>query len=247
MVYNLLYGIDISSWQGGKARPATIDVDFYIVKATEGLSYVDPYCDPVVQECISKGKLWGFYHFNGLDDAAEEADYFIANCENYFGEGIPVLDWEYIVLNDGTKIDVPVSWVNKFVRRVHEKIGIWPWIYGNPWRFNQGGVEPNCMRWVAQYPAVHHPTFAQAAKWDIPEADGLVGAWQFCSDGRLKGYSGNLDCNLFYGDENAWRAYAGYDASSGGDGGSGDSDSGASASHVSTLENDDYKVTIERK
>ena len=33
--------------------------------------------------------------------------------------------------------------------------------------------------------------------------------WQFCSDGRLSGYNGNLDAGLFYGDANAWNAYVG--------------------------------------
>ena len=228
----MLYGIDISNWQGGKARPATVDVNFYIMKATEGLSYVDPYCDSVVQECISTGKLWGFYHFGRNNDATDEADYFYRNCENYFGEGIPVLDWE-----DGQS----ATWVNVFVRRIHELTGIWPWIYANPWRFNQGGVEPNCMRWVASYPSVSHPTFAQAETWDAPEADGLVGAWQFCSDGRLDGYPGDLDLNLFYGDELAWNIYAGSGKSS-----AGGSDN-AHGSDPVTLENDEYKVTIERK
>ena len=33
--------------------------------------------------------------------------------------------------------------------------------------------------------------------------------WQWTSSGRLDGYSGNLDCNIFYGSVNAWNAYAG--------------------------------------
>jgi LysM repeat protein len=33
--------------------------------------------------------------------------------------------------------------------------------------------------------------------------------WQWTSVGRLDGYSGNLDCDEFYGDTNTWNKYAG--------------------------------------
>lgn len=166
---------------------------------------MDEACDRYVQQLIAKGARWGFYHFADDDwqhaDPVTEANWFIDNCQNYFGHGVPVLDWEVTSWNSDS--------VNAFVRRVHDVTGIWPWVYANPWRFNQGGVEPNCMRWVASYPSYQHPTFEVAEGWDCPTADGIVGAWQFCSDGRLNGWGGNLDCNLFYGNEAAWRKYAG--------------------------------------
>ena len=33
--------------------------------------------------------------------------------------------------------------------------------------------------------------------------------WQWTSSGRLNGYNGNLDCNVFYGDVTTWNKYAG--------------------------------------
>lgn len=33
--------------------------------------------------------------------------------------------------------------------------------------------------------------------------------WQWTSSGRLNGYNGNLDCNVFYGDGKTWDAYVG--------------------------------------
>jgi GH25 family lysozyme M1 (1,4-beta-N-acetylmuramidase) len=227
--------IDISNWQGGIDLPALLpNVDGVMCKATEGATFVDPYCDGWVQGCINAGKPWGFYHFAGSGDAIEEATHFIQNTINYFEHGIPVLDWE------GNQ---SVDWVNEFVAEVYSSTHVWPWIYGNPWRFNQGGVEPNCARWVAEYPAVTSPSFEQAESWECPEADGNVVAWQFCSDGRVSGYNGNLDCSLFYGTEKQWRAYAlgGNPASDGG------SDNPSPDSDISVLENDEYKITIERK
>ena len=195
---------DISNHQGRAGltdlSPILPKLDGIVVKATEGISFVDSFCDKYIQQLIKTDKLWGFYHFAGNNSPAQEAYWFYKNCSNYFGHGIPVLDWE------GNQ---DVNWVNSFVRQIHDTTGIWPWIYGNPWRFNQGGVEPNCMRWLAAYPNIQHPTFTQAQTWEPPTANGVVGAWQFCSDGRLNGWGGNLDCNLFYGNEVAWRKYAG--------------------------------------
>lgn len=227
--------IDISNWQGGIDLPALLpNVDGIVCKATEGATFVDPYCDGWVQQCINAGKPWGFYHFAGSGDAIEEATHFIQNTINYFEHGIPVLDWE------GNQ---SVDWVNEFVAEVYSSTHVWPWIYGNPWRFNQGGVEPNCARWVAEYPAVTSPSFEQAESWECSETDGNVVAWQFCSDGRVSGYNGNLDCSLFYGTENQWRAYAKGDNKDSGTA-NGDVDSNVS---TSVLENDQYKITIERK
>lgn len=201
---------DISNHQyyaGLRLSQIAGELEGLAVKATEGISYVDPACDIYYQDAKRRGLLRAFYHFANLNTPTEEADFFIRNTENYFYEAVPVLDWEGC---NGE--DQPVTWVNEFVRYIHNQMGVWPWIYGNPWRFNQGGVEPNCMRWVASYPAVTSPTFEQAEGWDCPTADGIVGAWQFCSDGRLGTYTGDLDLDLFYGTREAWERYAKGDA-----------------------------------
>lgn len=238
----MLNFIDISNHQGsGLDLPSLLsNVDAVVCKATEGTTFVDTYCDNWVQQCIAAEKPWGFYHFASNNWwATEEAQYFVDNCRNYFGHGIPILDWE------GNQ---SVEWINKFVEHVHNNTGVWPWIYANPWRFNQGDVNPNCARWVASYPEVVNPTFAQAAAWECPEADGNVVAWQFCSDGRVSGYDGYLDCSLFYGTEEQWRKYALGDnvTSSSSEPGGGCGNSGAVPS-PQVLENDEYKITIERK
>ena len=234
----MLNFIDVSSYQGVLNLVAvSSSIQGVIVKATEGTSYVNPYCDRHYRQAKSANLLRGFYHFAGSDDPLAEAAFFYRNVTGYLHDGIPVLDWE------GNQT---VDWVNRFVRQFRNLTGIWPWIYANPWRFNQGGVELNCARWVASYPEVAHPTFAQAASWKCPGADGNVVAWQFCSDGRLSGYSANLDCSVYYGDRESWLRYAGFNALAGGIAGSDGGNGGAVAS-TETLENDNYKITIERK
>lgn len=201
----MMRGIDISNWQGGMDLLSVLpNTDFVICKATGGCGFIDSYCDGWIQQCINNNKPWGFYHFGNdinYNDASDEAYFFIQNCWNYFGHGIPILDWE---------VDsIDTEWVNRFVNIVHSETGIWCWIYGNAWRFNED-VEQNCGRWVASYPSsLVYPSIY----CDLPEpptVNGLMCAWQFASDCQVEGYNGNLDGNIFYGDEEAWAKYAGY-------------------------------------
>ena len=211
----VMQGYDVSNWQSGYSTDWLIRTsDFLIMKATEGLDFVDGYCDGWVQACRRAGHPWGFYHFARNNDPIAEADFFVDDTANYFGEGIPVLDWE-----DGQS----VAWVNAFVERVHSRTGIWPWIYANPWRFQLGGVNENCGRWVASYPGgVPSPDAC-------PAADGVpVCCWQYTST--------PLDKNYFYGDIEAWRAYA-----TGGKETEGDEDMTPEQSQM--LENCNYMLT----
>ena len=113
----MLNGIDISSWQGD-IDLSKMDLDFVIVKATEGLNYVNPYCEPKVQQARSLGLKWGFYHFASGTDPIAEADWFVKNCVGYFGEGIPVLDFEADAVARGPE------WARKFLSRIYERTGI---------------------------------------------------------------------------------------------------------------------------
>lgn len=215
--------IDISNWQAGLNVTSVVKnggLGAVIVKATEGVGFVDKSCDGFVQQCISNGIRFGFYHFARNNDAAAEAEFFRKNTTGYEGKGIPVLDWE-----DGQSI----AWVNKFVERYHELTGVWPWVYGNAWRFNQGTVNTNCGRWVAGYPSNGITDINYGLNNDCAYKvnNGLVCAWQFSSSVRISGYSGNLDGDVFYGDAAAWDKYAGGSPASGGSGGSTTTPSGS--------------------
>lgn len=215
--------IDISNWQAGLSVASVVKnggLGAVIVKATEGVGFVDKSCDGFVQQCISNGIRFGFYHFARNNDAAAEAEFFRKNTTGYEGKGIPVLDWE-----DGQSI----AWVNKFVERYHELTGVWPWVYGNAWRFNQGTVNTNCGRWVAGYPSNGITDINYGLNNDCAYKvnNGLVCAWQFSSSVRISGYSGNLDGDVFYGDATAWDKYAGGSPASGGSGGATTTPSGS--------------------
>lgn len=201
----MLRFVDVSNWQRGMDLATVVrngGLAGAIVKATEGVGYVDPACDGFVRQLREAGALFGYYHFARGNSATDEAEFFRANTVGYEGGGIPVLDWE-----DGQS----VAWVNRFVERYHELTGVWPWVYANPWRFRQGEVNPNCGRWVAGYPRAGITSIDYGMETALPSSYNVGGvcAWQFSSSVRIAGYGGNLDGDVFYGDEEAWMAYAG--------------------------------------
>ena len=196
--------IDISNWQAGIDVTEVVKngkLGAVVCKATEGIGWVDKQCDKFVQTLIKNGTPFGFYHFARNNDAAEEAEYFRESTVGYEGKGIPILDWE-----DGQSI----AWVNAFVKRYHELTKVWPWVYGNAWRFNDGTVDTNCGRWIAGYPSnnITSITYGEANSFPYEVKNGLVCAWQFSSSVKISGYSGKLDGNIFYGDATAWGKYA---------------------------------------
>lgn len=196
-----LRGIDISNWQKGfsvtSAKPG-----FMICKATEGNSFVDPTCNMFVQQAKAAGIPWGFYHFARPGDAATQAEYFYKHTWNYVGKGIPVLDFEDTRLTN--------DWLNSFVLKYHELTNVFPWVYMNSdfvnnRRYGTDYVKKNCGLWLAGYP---QKLTAYPAGSECPyKHDGwTLAAWQFTSSLSMGGM--NIDGDFFYGDANAWNAYA---------------------------------------
>ena len=195
-------GIDISNWQAGLS-PSALDIDFCICKATEGLGYTDMYCEGWIQELKGSGKLWGFYHFARENEPEDEAQYFYDECREYFGHGIPVLDYE-------TQNYDNREWCERFLNKLHELSGIWAVLYISASRcgeYENSWIPNKCGLWVAGYP------------WDIPSYEqagemcyniypwSFAAIWQFTS-GLDLGIGMRLDGDIAYMDSNAWMKYA---------------------------------------
>ena len=205
-----LKGIDISNHQRGLDL-SKIDCDFVIIKATEGKSYVDKSCDGFFQQALSLGKKLGVYHFanNSDNTAQQEADWFIQNTRGYIGKAIPVLDWE-----DNVTDNVP--WALEWLQRVEQAYGCKPLIYMSESVVNRHDWSPvanaNYGIWVAKY-RDNLPDY----NYDMSKAGNMpsikywstIALWQWTSTGRLNGWNGNLDCNVFYGDAAALDKYVG--------------------------------------
>lgn len=202
-------GIDVSNWQAG-LNISDVACDFVIAKATEGLNFVDKYCDKFIQQAIKLVKPFGFYHFaRPTNDAVREAEYFYNNCRGYFGKGIPILDWE-----SGNTSDV--AWAKRWLDRVYQLSGVKPVIYMSESVVNaydwSSVANADYGLWVAKY-RDNNPDYnynmANAGTRPRVKWWKFYCMWQWTSTGRLSGYNGNLDCNVFYGDQSTWDAYAG--------------------------------------
>ena len=206
-----LNGIDISKWQSG-INLSAVKADFVIVKATEGIGYVDKSCDGFFQKALSLGKKLGFYHFarpTANNDPIREADFFYENCKGYFGKGIPILDWEAENKHN-------VAWAKKWLDRVYQRSGVKPVIYMSESVVNaydwSSVANADYGLWVAKY-RDNNPDY----NYNMTNAGSSPNVkwwkfycmWQWTSSGRLDGYDGNLDCNIFYGDGSTWYAYVG--------------------------------------
>lgn len=201
-----LNGIDISNWQAG-INLSAVPADFVIIKATEGTTYVSPEADTQYQGAKPAGRLLGVYHFATGVGAVEEAKFFLSNVQGYLGEAILVLDWEGAVVTQG------VGYAKAFLDYVYQQTGIRPLIYMSKSvtsSYDWSTVSANYGLWVAQY-ADSNPTGYQDNPWTDDKGYGSWSApaiFQYASTGRLSGYDGNLDLDKFYGDTEAWQAYA---------------------------------------
>lgn len=205
--------IDIASWQ------ATIDLatvfaqnplDGVVIKATQNTNYVNPYCDPWVQYCIKNGRPWGFYHYLEGTDPVSEAKFFVKHTTNYFHDGVPVADYEgSIVSSYGT------YYLKKWLDTVYQETGVKPMVYCNLGTIQadvngfRSIAEEGYPLWLAQWIGnitnfqPHPPqsgSFAPFTKLTMH---------QYTDKGRLSGYTGNLDLDIFYGTIDDWNILAG--------------------------------------
>lgn len=201
--------IDVSSWQTG-INVTTSGAQIVVAKATEGIGYVNPDCDRVVQDALGAGQGVGVYHFAHTENnAVAEANYFIDNTRGYIGKGIvPILDWEPSAPWD-------TGWALTWLRTVEAAWGTKPIIYMNQFTENSydwnSVVAGNYGLWIAAYTLGYTPIYgfnppaAQPTLYHWPFAV----AWQYTSTGYVGDWGGALDLSVVYGDLNTWYAYAG--------------------------------------
>lgn len=206
----MMNGIDISHWQQG-LKLSKIKCDFVIAKATEGVNFYDSCFEDFMKQAESLGKCMGFYHFAHPEknSAKAEAQFFYKHTEKYFGKAIPILDWE-------SSGKANVTWAKQWLDEIYHLTGVRPIIYmseavvnGYNW---SSVANANCGLWVAKY-----RDYGIDKNYDMSNAGTkpkvkywtTYAMWQWTSVGRLDGYNGNLDCDVFYGSREAWDKYAG--------------------------------------
>ena len=193
----MLKGIDVSShnaWPFSRDTEALYkQSNFVIAKATQATTYVNLYCDNAIQRAINDGKLWGFYHYAGGLEPEAEAEFFVRNCVNYFGQGIPCLDWE----QEQNAAFGSSDWCYRFVNRVHALTGVWCLIYTGVYQLPQvANCADKCGLWLAYWNSAPPASVSPWETWTV---------WQWTAS--------PIDQNYFNGDAKAWAAIARGDAS----------------------------------
>ena len=199
-----MQGIDVSFWQQDNYKRLidTYAKDFVIARATFDFG-VDQFCDPIYQYAKSKGKNLGVYFFplTESSDPETSADWCVEQVKGYIGNTAFFLDWER---TDGTDVS-KTWWALRWLKRFEEKSGVKPNIYMNTStvrEFNWSEVAANDNGlWLADYGS--NDGYDHGVP-DIPYWS-IVMMHQYTSKGDREG----LDKDIFFGDANAWNAYAG--------------------------------------
>ncbi|WP_369901899.1 GH25 family lysozyme [Lactiplantibacillus plantarum] len=207
-----LNGFDVASYQAGM-NVGEVAGDFVLVKATEGINYTNPEFNGHVKQTLSAGKKLGVYHFIRNDsDIKQQADYFLTVVKPYIGKAMLVLDFENTT---GSTIQnqAGVGLAKQWLDYVYQKTGVRPVLYTGISCENaldwSSVVKANYGLWIAQY-----NNYDAVIGYQPRDLYGSLKNWktavmfQYTSTGRLPGWNGNLDFDVFYGDKSAWDKYA---------------------------------------
>ena len=204
--------IDIASWQGGIDLAKVFEenpLDGVIVKATEATAYVNPYYKQWTDWLLENGKPFGVYHFCAGGDAIAEATHFYNTVRDNIGKCVPCADYENPATNKGT------AWLKKFLDRFYELSGVKCLIYCSQsitQSQNFDAIAREGYRlWMAQYADYQNVYGFKENPWHHGSVSPFLGyaMHQYTSCGYLDGYSGRLDFDLFYGNEQDWKDLCG--------------------------------------
>jgi len=197
----MLLGIDVSNNQGA-IDWASVSINtpsFCYVKATEGLTYQDPFYTLNVDGAKLAGIPCGSYHmFHPSDSATAQADYFLAQAQAaniLAGDLLPALDLEFVKEWSGISPDDSRSLILEWLTYVEGQTLVKPIVYMGPNFFNevlagQAGPLDQYKLWLANY----SNTASNLNGWTNWTF------WQFSQTGKFPGIQNCVDLNYFNGD-----------------------------------------------
>ncbi|WP_280637246.1 peptidoglycan-binding protein [Alkalihalobacillus sp. BA299] len=190
-------GLDVSHHQGSIDWPKVkaAGKSFVFIKVTEGVGFIDPKFHENYVAAKKEGFIVGAYHYAtpAIDDAIEEADYFVDTLLKFNalqkGDLPPVLDLEE---HRGLNKDELTNWARNWINRVKERIGIEPIIYSYPW-FIDTHLHPtlhDIPLWFARYGVNQPRDYGGWNRWTF---------LQYTASGSVNGINGPVDLNEFDG------------------------------------------------
>lgn len=184
-----ILGIDVASYQGNVDWKyyKSIGKQFTYVKATEGVSYRNPYFGSQYTGAYKAGLYHGAYHFatpNGASGAAQ-ADYFVAHGGGWSRDGrtLPgVLDIEYNPYGStcyGLSNQAMVTWVKSFTTEYKKRTKRDAVIYSTTdwWTRctgNSSAFSTTNPLWIARY---------SSSAGTLPHKWGYYTFWQYSATG----------------------------------------------------------------
>lgn len=197
-----LNGADVSAFQPGNIFDL-VNVDFGLVKATQGVDYVSHTCNQQYGSLKSKGKLRGTYHFADPGDARAQANYYVQQIKGYIGDGVHGLDYEGSAVRQGG------AWAALFLTEFHNLTGVVPFFYASE------SVARTCPEvaaagfwlWNANYGLNNDRTFRQPGNYPVGSFP-FQTIRQYSSVGNLPGYGASLDLDAAYIDAAGWAKLA---------------------------------------
>ena len=219
-----LLGIDISNWQAG-INLGAVNPDFTIVMATQGDWFTNRCFAEQVDAALALGRPTGVYHYVDGSGVEAEADHFLAVVGNRIGRVFWAVDWE--AKDNGAWGDE--GYLRAIVDAIKARTGRRGLLYASSDAYPDAvQAATGSMRWVAQY-ADSDPTGWDKSPWS--DGSWTADMHQYTGTGRVSGYDGNLDLNLFRGGEDDLWALAGKAVQ------------GPAADDIYILEGNDMRVT----
>ena len=199
--------------------------DFTIVMATQGDWFTNRCFAEQVDAALALGRPTGVYHYVDGSGVEAEADHFLAVVGNRIGRVFWAVDWE--AKDNGAWGDE--GYLRAIVDAIKARTGRRGLLYASSDAYPDAvQAATGSMRWVAQY-ADSDPTGWDKSPWS--DGSWTADMHQYTGTGRVSGYDGNLDLNLFRGGEDDLWALAGKAVQ------------GPAADDIYILEGNDMRVT----
>ncbi len=209
-------GIDVSRWEPNINWTSVRNsgIRFAFMKATEGLTYIDPTFEPNWVNAKRVGLIRGAYHYlHGGEDANAQADLFLKVVKLEPGDFPPVLDVENIG-NENVSNQEMIAKAEIWLKKVEAATGRVPIIYSGPFFLRDRMSRPilgapswskKYPLWLANYLTVMHENSLpiQPVSW----ADWKI--WQYTDKGTVPGIDSGVDMNYFRGTIDELYAFAG--------------------------------------
>lgn len=191
-------GIDVSKWQGAIAwdQVATSDVRFAFIRVNHGLEDIDERFDANWAGAKANGILRGAYqYFLNDEDALVQADLLLERMGPLGPDDLPpVLDIE----DEGSATPEELrAAIWTWIDRVEGALGKKPIIYTYRY-FWETRVQ------TAEFEEAGYPLWFANINVDCPNLPSLLSQWDFWQkswEGSIPGINGDVDLDVFNGDE----------------------------------------------